>query len=184
MRFALILIYVFLIFTLGQATQAAVSDDILYDGINSLSGWKNLELYDNDCRITKLAAIDSYTGSANGYLSDDCLFNGWPETDILTTVNGGTKRLGYLDGKGTKREDAGHHLMFARTEISAVDSGRDAELANNPTPSSNYYEEVVAWLKDAYHTWIAKNPYGSTRLLLLSFGLVGIIGIRRKFKKS
>jgi hypothetical protein len=46
------------------------------------------------------------------------------------------------------------------------------------------YDEIVSWIEDEYHAWVAKDHYGSTRLLLLSFGLVGLIGIRRKFKKS
>jgi hypothetical protein len=57
-------------------------------------------------------------------------------------------------------------------------------LANNPSPSNDYYDEIVSWIEDEYHAWVAKDHYGSTRLLLLSFGLVGLIGIRRKFKKS
>jgi hypothetical protein len=73
--------------------------------------------------------------------------------------------------------------MYARAEISGIDRGRDGQLANNPNPSHGYYDEVVSWFEDVYHAWVAKDQYGSTRLLLLSFGLVGLIGIRRKFKK-
>jgi hypothetical protein len=74
--------------------------------------------------------------------------------------------------------------MYTRAEISVIDRGKDGELANNPSPSDNYVDKIVSWIEDEYHAWAAKDHYGSTRLLLLSFGLVGLIGIRRKFKKS
>jgi hypothetical protein len=74
--------------------------------------------------------------------------------------------------------------MYAGAEIYNIDSGRDDKLANNPDPGHNFFDEVVSWVKEVYHGWVAKDHYGSTRLLLLSFGLIGIIGVRRKFKKD
>ncbi len=182
----LIIIYIFFIIVTGQTAQTAFANDILYDDINSLYGWYNPELFDNDCRNTQQTAIDSHSVTANGYLFDDCLFNVQPETALLTYGHGGMKRLDYFDDKWTKLADTGYHSMYARAEISAINSGRDGESANNPRPIKNYYDEVVSWIEDAYHAWVSEDHYGSTRLLLLSFGLVGLlgIGIRRKFKES
>jgi len=184
MRFALILIYVIFISATGQTALTAVSDDISYDDINSLYGWDNSELFDNDCRNTQQIAIDSHSVTADGYLLDDCLFNTQPQTALLIYDYSETKRLDYFEDKWAKLAGTGSHSIYARAEIYAIDNGRDGELADNPSLSNNYYDEVVSWIEDAYHAWAAKDYYGSTRLLLLSFGLVGLIGIRRKFKKS
>jgi hypothetical protein len=179
MRLALILIYVIFISATGQTAQTTISADI-----NSLSGWDNSELFNNDCRNMQQTAIDSHSVTADGYLLDDCLYNTQPQTAFLIYDYSGTKRLDYFEDKWTKLAGTGYHSMYARAAIYAIDNGRDGELADNPSPSNNYYGEVVSWIEDAYHAWVAKDYYGSTRLLLLSFGLVGLIGIRRKFKKS
>jgi len=128
--------------------------------------------------------------TAQSAVCDDILYGdinslyGWVNP-LLTYDHGGTKRFDYFDDKWIKLAGTGYHSIYARAEIFAMDSGRDGELANNPDPNRNsYYDEVVSWIKDAYHAWVAKNQYGSPRLLLLCFGLVGIIGIRRKFKKN
>ena len=185
MRLAFIIIYVFFISATGQSAQSAISDDILYDDINSLYGWDTPEFFNNECLNRQQTAIDSHSITANDYLLNDCLFNTQPEKSLLTYDHDGTKRLDYFDDKWIKLAGTGYHSMHARAETFAMDSGRDGELASNPGPSKNsYYDEVVSWIKDAYHAWVAKNQYDSTRLLLLCFGLVGIIGIRRKFKKS
>jgi hypothetical protein len=184
MRLAVIFIYVFFIGATGQTAQTAISDDILYDDINSLYGWDNPELFNDDCRNTQQTASDSYSVTASGYLFDDCLFNMQPETALLTYDQGGAKGFDYFDDKWTKLAGIGYHSMYAGAEIFATDSGRDNELANNPSLSNIHYDDVVSWIEDAYHAWVAKDHYGSTRLLLLSFGLVGLIGIRRKFKKN
>jgi hypothetical protein len=184
MRFAAILVYVFFISTIGQTAQAAISDHILYDDINSRYGWNNPEIVNHDCRNTQQTAIGSHSVTANGYLFDDCLLDTQPVTALLTQDPGGTKRLDYFDDKLTQLANAGYHAMYARAEISTVDNGRNGELADNPNTSHRYYDQVVSWIENAYHAEIAKDHYGSTRLLLLSFGLVGLIGIRRKFKKN
>ena len=184
MRLALIIICVFFISNTGLTAQNAISDGILYNHINSLNVWDIPEFFNAECRNTQQTAIDNHSITANGYLFDDCLFITQPEKALLTYDQGGTKQLDYLDDKSTKLAGTGYHSMYTRAEISVIDSGRDGELANNPSPSNNYYDEIVSWIKDEYHAWAAKDQYGSTRLLLLSFGLVGLIGIRRKFKKS
>jgi len=184
MRFALILIYVFFISATGQTAQTAISDSVLYDNIISLYGWDNPEIFYDDCRNTKQTAIDSPSVTANGYLFDDCLFNTQSEKAFLTYDHGGIKQLDYFDDKWTKFASTGYHSMYAKAEISAIDSGRNGESADNPNPGRSYYDEVISWMGDAYHAWVVKDHYGSTRLLLLSFGVVGLIGIRRNFKKS
>ena len=182
MRLALILVYVFFISATGQTAQTATSDDILYHDINSLHGLDNPELFNNDRRNTQQTAIDIHPVTANGYLFDNGLFSTQPETALLTYDDGRTKRLDYLNDKWTKLAGIGYQSMYAGAEISAIDSGRDRKSANNPSP--NYYDEVVSWIENAYRAWVAKDHYSSTRLFLLSFGFVGLIGIRRKFKKS
>ena len=158
MKLAFIIIYVFFISATGLTAQNAISDDILYDDINSLYGWDNPELLNNDCRNTQQTAIDSHSATTSGCLFDDCLFSTKPETALLTFDPGATKGLDYFDDKWTKLEGLGYHAMSAEAEISATDSGRDGELANNPRPSSIYYDDVVSWIEDAYHTWVARRP--------------------------
>jgi len=185
MRLATILVYIFFIGTTGPTAQAAISDDILYDNINNLYGWNNPEIFNNGCRNTQQTAVDSHSVTANGYLFDDCLVNTQPETALFAYDPGATKRFDYyFDDKWTNLAGIGYQAMYARAEISAMYSGTDGELADNPHPSHRYYDEVVSWLNDVYHIWVTKDQYGSTRLLLLSFGVVGLIGIRRKFKKN
>lgn len=185
MRLALIVIYFFFISTAGLTAQSAVSGGTLCGDINSLYGWDNPAIFNNDGRNTLQTTMDSHSVTANGCLFDDCLFTAQPEKALLTYDHGGTKRLDYFDDKWIHLAGTGYHTIYTRFEISAMDSGRDGELANNPGPSKHsYYNEVVNWIKDAYHAWVAKNQYDSTRLLLLCFGLVGLIGIRRKLKKN
>ena len=184
MKLVSIFIFVFFISATGLTAQNAISEDILYDDIISLYRWDNPELFNIDCRNTQQPAIDSHSVIASGYIFDDCLFNKQPETALLTYDHGGTNRLDYFDDKWTKLAGICYHSMYARAEISAIDIGRDGELVNNPRPSNNFYDEVISWFEDAYHAGVAKDQYGSTRLILLSFGLVGLIGIRRKFKKN
>ena len=100
MGLTLIIIYIFFIIVTGQTAQTAFANDILYDDINSLYGWYNPELFDNDCRSTQQTAIDSHSVTANGYLFNDCLFNTQPETALLTYDHGGIKRLDYLTING------------------------------------------------------------------------------------
>jgi hypothetical protein len=184
MRFAFIFICVFFISHTGLTAQNAISDDILYNHLNILYGWGTPEFFYNECQNTHQTTIDSHSTTANGYLFDDCLFITQSEKALLTDDQGGTKQLDYFDDNPAKLAGTGYHSMYTRAEISVIDRGKDGELANNPSPSDNYVDKIVSWIEDEYHAWAAKDHYGSTRLLLLSFGLVGLIGIRRKFKKS
>jgi hypothetical protein len=179
MRSVLSFIFVFFISATGQSALSAISDDI-----NSLYAWDNPELFNNDCRNTPIITIDKHSVTEKGYLFEDCVFNTQPEIALLPYDHAGTKRLDYFNHNWTKLPSTGYRLMYAGAEISNIDSGKYDELADIPSLSNNFYDKVVSWLKDAYHAWVAKDNYGSTRLLLLSFGLVGLVGVRRKFKKD
>lgn len=184
MRLATILVYIFFISTTGQTAQAAVSDDMLYDEINRLYRWNQPEIFNNDFRDTQQTAIDSQSVTPDSRLFDDCLFNARPETALIAHIPGRTKRIDYFDDGLIQLVSAGYYSKSAGAELSTLDRGRDAESADSPNPSYHYVDEAVSWIKEVYHAWVPKNHYGSTRLLLLSFGLVGLIGIRRKFKKN
>jgi len=184
MRSVLIFICVFFISATGQTALSAISDDILYNDINRLYGWDNPEHFNNDCRNTPLITIENHLATEKGYLFNDCVFSTQPEIVLLPYDHGGPKQLDYLDYNWTKLPRTVYRPMYAGAGISNIVSHKVHELANIPSPSTNFYDNVFSWLKNAYHAWVAKDHYGSTRLLLLSFGLVGIVGIRRKFKKD
>ncbi len=178
MRSVLSFIFVFLISAAGQTALSAVSDEKLYDDIYSLYSWDNPELFNNDCRNTPIITIDKHSVTEKSYLYDDCVFNPQPAIALLPYDHAGTKRPDFFNYNRTKLQSTGSRPIYARAEISNIDSGKNDSLSNN------FYDKVVFWIKDAYHAWVAKDHYGSTRLLLLSFGLVGIVGVRRKFKKD
>ena len=184
MRSVLSFIFVFFISATGQATLSTISEDILYDDINSLYVWDSPEHFSNGCRNTPLITLDKYSVTEKAYLFDDCEISTQPEPALLTHDHGGAMRLDYFNPKWTKPASSGFHSMYTAAEMSSIDGGGDDESAIIPSPGNNIYNKVVSWIKDAYHAWTAKDHYGSTRLLLLSFGLVGIVGIRRKFKKK
>ena len=178
MRSVLSFIFVFFISAAGQTSFSAISDDKLYDDINSVYAWDTSELYSNDCRNTPIITIDKHSATEKGYLYDDCVFNAQPELALLLYDHAGTKGPDNFNHNRTKLQSTGSRPIYAGVEISNIDSGNNGSLSNN------FYDKVVSWIKDAYHAWVAKDQYGSTRLLLLSFGLVGIVGVRRKFKKD
>ena len=184
MRFALILIYVIFISTTGHSAQPAISHEIFFDDINRMQGWNDPAFFNMDCLNKQTTASSSHSVTANGRFFEDRLFKAQPYLAILTPDHGGAKRLDNFAEKWPEFADKGAPAISTVVEISVFEGETDSELANRPSPSHNYYDKVVAWIKDVYHAWIAKDHYGSTRLLLLSFGLVGIFGIRRKFKKN
>ena len=69
--------------------------------------------------------------------------------------------------------------VIGDTKQTAIDS--DPMIANS---YRYFFDKVGTWIKDTYRGWVANDNYESARLLLLSFGLIGLVGIRRKFKKS
>ena len=184
MRFALALIFISFISMTGQSAQATISDDILYKDLKSRHSRNHPESFDRACLTAQQIVTNDHSIAAYGTLFADCLFDARPGSAFLTRDLGGTKRSNYLDDKWAKLADTGHRAIYGRTEIETINSGNDGEMSANQSPRHSVYDKVVSWMKDAYDAWIARDQYGSTRLLLLSIGLVGLIGIRRKFKKS
>ena len=184
MRLALIFICVFFISATGQTAQTANSDHIVNEDIISLQGFDIPYFFCNDCQNTQQTAIDSHSVSANGYLIDDCLFTAQPETALLTYDHDEMKQPDYFDDDSTKLAGTSYLARYARAEISTTDNTGDGVWVALPNPGHNYFGDVVSWIVAAYRAWVSKDHYGSTGLVLLSFGLVGLIGIRRKFKKD
>jgi len=187
MRSGLIFIYILFISATGQTALSTIADDILCDNIHRLYGWDQPEQFNNDCRNTPPITLGNRSVIEKGYLFDDYIFHTQPEPALLTYDHGGVIQLAYFSPtwtKPTKPASSGFYSMYTAADISNIDGGGDDESAFIPKPGNSIYNKVVSWIKDAYHAWTAKDHYGSTRLLLLSFGLVGIVGIRRKFKKN
>ncbi len=183
MRLASLVIYVFFMSAVGLAAHSEIPGDILYDDLNSRHGWDRQELEYLDCRNTQQAGINSQSDIAGGYLFDDCLFT-LQQALVLTVLESGDKKwFDYFDNQGNRLAYTGYDTKDSRSEFSFVSDVEDLELADNPTPNIGEYDKVIYWIKDAYREWVPKDHSGTTRLLLLSFGLVGIIGMRRKFKK-
>ena len=103
---------------------------------------------------------------------------------LLTHDQSGTKQFGYLDDKRAVIVSTNHRPGSTRAEISEIDSGGNVGLEAGSNPIITYFDKLVSWIKHTYRARFAKDNYGATRLLLLSFGLVGLLGIRRKLKKS
>ena len=121
--------------------------------------------------------------------SDDIFYNDGfidtqPEAASLNYDYSGMKRFDYFDTKWTVLASTSYRSRYTRAEISEIDNGGYGGLQAGPNPIHIYFDKVVSWIKEAYHAWVVKDNYGSTRLLLLGFGLIGLVGIRRKFKKS
>ena len=183
MRLASLVIYVFFMSAVGLAAHSEIPGDILYDALNSRHGWDRQELEYLDCRNTQQAGINSQSDIAGGYLFDDCLFT-LQQALVLTVLESGDKKwFDYFDNQGNRLAYTGYDTKDSSSEFSRVSNAGDLESADNPSPRISEYDKVIYWIKDTYRAWVPKGHSGSTRLLLLSFGLVGIIGMRRKFKK-
>ena len=126
--------------------------------------------------------------TAQAINSDDIFYNDGINTQQkaapLNYDYSGTKQFDYFDDKWAVLASTSHRPRSTRAEISNIDSSGNGGLEAGPNPIHTYFDKVVSWIKDTYRSRVAKDNYGSTRLLLLSFGLVGLVGIRRKFKKS
>ena len=184
MRLASIAIYVFFMSAVGLAAHNEIPANILYDDMNSLHGWDSPELVYLDCRNTRHAGTNSQFAIAGDYLFDDCSFT-LQQTSVLTAQESGNKKwFDYFDNQSIKLSDTGYDTKYSRSEFSLISNDEDPKLANNPGPRINEYDKAIFWIKDAYRAWVSKDHSGSTRLLLLSFGLVGIIGIKKKAQKT
>ncbi|MGD8291950.1 MAG: hypothetical protein PVF37_09600 [Desulfobacterales bacterium] len=90
----------------------------------------------------------------------------------------------FFEGQSNQLVEDGVETKYARLEFLSVGADKEAELDSNPSARNSGYDKLIIWLKNVYRAWVSEGHSGSTRLLLLSFGLVGIIGIRRKLKKK
>jgi hypothetical protein len=120
--------------------------------------------------------------------SDDIFYNDGfidtqPEAASSNYDYSGMKQIDYFDNKWTVLASTSYRLRSTRAEISEIDNGRKDGLEADSNPIPTYFDKVVSWIKETYHARVAEDNYGSTRLLLLSFGLIGLVGIRRKLKK-
>ena len=113
---------------------------------------------------------------------DNGFINTQPESDLLTNAHSGTKQFDYFGDKWAVLASTSHRPGTTRAEISDIDSSRNGGLKAGQNPIYTYFEKIASWLKNTYRTRVAEDNYGATRLLLLSFGLIGLVGIRRKLK--
>ena len=109
---------------------------------------------------------------------------GWDNSASLTYYNSAMEYLDNFDDKWTNLADRVYYAMYTSAELSINNGSKDPELANRSSQSYSHYNKLVSLIKYAYHEWDANDLDDSTRLLLLFFGIVGIIGVRRTVKKS
>ena len=183
MRLASIVIYVFFMSAVASAAHNELPANIIDDDLNVLHDWDSPPLGRLGCRNTQLTDINSHRDIAGDYILDDCIFNLHQASIWTADEPGDKKRLDYIVNQRNELTDTDYDTKYSRSEFSLVNTVKDPELATNPSPPMSNYEKAISWIKNAYRAWIPKGHSGSTRLLLLSFGLVGIIGMRRKFKK-
>lgn len=183
MKWVSIVIYIFFVGALGLTAHGTTPASILYDDLNSLYGWDSPELRSLDCRNTQQAGVNSQSDIAVDYLFDDYSSNLQQDSVLPTLESGDKKCLNYFGDQWNRLAYTDYDIKYSRSEFSFVSNFENLELANNPNPRIGEYDKLIHWIKNAYRAWVPKDHSGSTRLLLLSFGLVGIIGMRRKFKK-
>jgi hypothetical protein len=183
MRLASLVIYVFFMSVVGLSAHNVIPNDILFDDLNSRPSWDSQELGYLDCRNTQQAGINIHSDTAGDYLFDDCLFS-LQQASLLPVLESGDKKwFDYFDNQWNRLAYTGHDIKDSGSEFSFVSDVEDLELANGSSPRMGEHGKVLYWIKNVYRAWVPKDHSGSTRLLLLSFGLVGIIGMRRKFKR-
>ena len=124
------------------------------------------------------------TTNSDDIFYDYDLINISPDSTLRTHDQSGKKQFGYFDDKWAVLVSTSHRPRSTRAEFSEIDKGRNVGLEADLNPILTYFDKVVSWIKDSYRARVSKDNFGATRLLLLCFGLVGLIGIRRKFKKS
>jgi hypothetical protein len=183
MRLALIGVYVLFISATGLTAHSTIPDNILNDDMSMRYGGDHSDLFNNNCPNKHQTTIDRQIFIANDYLFDNHLSNARQTSILFTNDEGETKRINNYNDKMTKAAGSDYLAMYTGNELTNIDRNGDHELADTPAPSNKNDNKLISWLKNTYQLWAAKDHYGSTRLLLLSFGLVGIIGIRRKFTK-
>jgi hypothetical protein len=184
MRLASIVICVLLISTVGLSAHNEKSSDIAHTDWSSPDGWDGHRFFDQDCRDIHKASIVSQWGTTGNYLFDDCFFNRLHSAPLSDHQADEILWLNYFEGQSNQLVEAGVETKYTRLEFMSVGADKETELHSNPSARNSGYDKIIIWLKNVYRAWVSEGHSGSTRLLLLSFGLVGIIGIRRKLKKK
>jgi len=123
------------------------------------------------------------TTNSDDIFYDNCFINTQPQAALLTHDYSRTKQLVYFGDRWTKLATTSYRPRYTGAEISEIDNGGNGGLEADSNPIPTYFGKIVSWIKETFLARVAEDNYGSTRLLLLCFGLVGLVGIRRKLKK-
>ena len=138
--------------------------------------------------ILSISATDLTVHSAA--VSDDIIYEDrnsprwWYNSASKTYWDSEMECLDYFDNERTNFADRGYYAIYTGAELSITHGNEEHESASGPSLGYNDYDEVVSRIKNAYQELDAKDQDDYTRLLLLYFGIVGIIGVRRTVKKS
>ena len=100
---------------------------------------------------------------------------------VIASSTGQTGQTAIFDDANSRYGWSKHGFIYnviVDTKKTPIDS--DSVIANSHI---YFYDKVLTWIKDTYRVWVANDKYESSRLLLLSLGLIGLVGIRRRFKK-
>jgi hypothetical protein len=189
MRLALIVICVLLMSVAGLSAHNEKSIDIAHTDWNRPYGWDSHRFFDQASRDIHKAGIVSQRGTTGNYLFDDCFFNRLHAAPLSDHPAGEVRWSNFFEGQffegqSNQLVEAGVETKYARLEFLSAGADKETELNSNPNARNSGYDKLIIWLKNVYRAWVSEGHSGSTRLLLLSFGLVGIIGIRRKLKKK
>ena len=184
MRLASIVICVLLISTAGLSAPNEKSGDVAHTNLSSPDGWDNYRFFGQDCHDIHKAGIVSQWSTTGNYLFDDCFFNQLQAAPLSDHQADKVHWLNYFERQWNQFVEDGVDTKYAKLEFMSVGADIETELNSNPGARNSGYDKLIIWLKNVYRAWVSEGHSGSIRLLLLSFGLVGIIGIRRKLKKK
>ena len=184
MRLASIVICVLFMSTAGLSAHNEKSGDIAHTDWDSPNQWDNDCLFDQDVRDIHKASIVSQWGTTGNYLFDDCFFYPLHPAPLSDHQTDEVLWSNYFETQPNQFAASGVETKYTRLEFMSVGADRETELNINPSAQNGGYDKLIVWLKNVYRAWVSEGHSGSTRLLLLSIGLVGIIGIRRKLKKK
>jgi hypothetical protein len=79
--------------------------------------------------------------------------------------------------------DSDYNMPDTRTHLPIYPRNKNRDPVYGLSRNNHHYDKVVSWIKDAFQEWNAKDQDEYPRLILLSFGIIGVIGIRRTVKK-
>ena len=108
----------------------------------------------------------------------------WYNSASKTYWDSDMEYLDYFDNKRANVADRVYYAINTKVELSIIQGNEAHESVSGPSLGYNHYDKFVSRIKNAYRELDAKDQDDYTRLLLLCFGIVGIIGVRRTVKKS